>query len=146
MDWIDLLERFGIPLVVAGLFWIFIQKQNKYIQDDLTKDLHNKFNRLEQIINDDLRNITSRFEKHFAGIDGLRKKLEEAMNYTLDFGKSARSIKNTLENIKDPDLVEETKTGEGDAKKEKTNNEGNGKRSVKSDKRSSDDKTSSNES
>ena len=60
-------------------------------------------------IYDDLRNITSRFEKHFAGIDGLRKKLEEAMNYTLDFGKSARSIKNTLENIKDPDLVEETK-------------------------------------
>jgi len=60
-------------------------------------------------IYDDLRNITSRFDKHFAGIDGLRKKLEEAMSYTLDFGKSARSIKNTLENIKDPDLVEETK-------------------------------------
>ena len=60
-------------------------------------------------IYDDLRNITSRFEKHFAGIDGLRKKLEEAMSYTLDFGKSARSIKNTLENIKDPDLVEKTK-------------------------------------
>ena len=31
------------------------------------------------------------------------------MNYTLDLGKSARSIKNTLENVKDPDLVEETK-------------------------------------
>ena len=60
-------------------------------------------------IYDDLRNITSRFDKHFSGIDGLRKKLEEAMSYTLDFGKSARSIKNTLENIKDPDLVEETK-------------------------------------
>jgi len=59
-------------------------------------------------IYDDLRNITSRFDKHFAGIDELRKKLEEAMSYTMDFGKSARSIKNTLENIKDPDLVEET--------------------------------------
>ena len=57
-------------------------------------------------IYDDLRNITSRFDKHFAGIDGLRKKLEEAMSYTMDFGKSARSIKNTLENIKDPDQVE----------------------------------------
>ena len=57
-------------------------------------------------IYDDLRNIISRFDKHFAGIDGLRKKLEEAMSYTMDFGKSARSIKNTLENIKDPDLVE----------------------------------------
>ena len=60
-------------------------------------------------IYDDLRNITSRLDKHFAGIDGLRKKLEEAMSYTMDFGKSARSINNTLENIKDPDLVEETK-------------------------------------
>ena len=58
-----------------------------------------------QIYND-LKNIGERFEKHFAGIDGLRKKLEEAMNYILDFGKSARSIKNVLENIKDPDQVE----------------------------------------
>ena len=58
-----------------------------------------------QIYND-LRNISERFEKHFAGVDGLRKKLEEAMNYTLDFGKSARSIKNVLENIKDPEQVE----------------------------------------
>ena len=66
-----------------------------------------------QIYND-LRNISSRFEKHFAGIDGLRKKLEEAMNYTIDFGKSARSIKNTLENIKDPDLVEETQKKDTD--------------------------------
>ena len=66
-----------------------------------------------QIYND-LRNISSRFEKHFAGIDGLRKKLEEAMNYTIDFGKSARSIKNTLENIKDPDLVKETQKKDTD--------------------------------
>ena len=28
------------------------------------------------------------------------------MSYTVDFGKSARSIKNTLENIKDPEKVE----------------------------------------
>ena len=57
-------------------------------------------------IHDDLKKLSTRFEKHFAGIDGLRKKLEEAMNYTIDFGKSARSIKNTLENIKDPEQVE----------------------------------------
>ena len=60
-------------------------------------------------IHDDLKKLSTRFEKHFFLIDGLRKKLEEAMSYTVDFGKSARSIKNTLENIKDPDLVEETK-------------------------------------
>ena len=57
-------------------------------------------------IHDDLKKLSTRFEKHFSGIDGLRKKLEEAMSYTIDFGKSARSIKNTLENIKDPEQVE----------------------------------------
>ena len=59
-------------------------------------------------IHDDLKKISTRFEKHFFLIDGLRKKLEEAMSYTIDFGKSARSIKNTLENIQDPELVEKT--------------------------------------
>ena len=57
-------------------------------------------------IHDDLKKLSTRFEKHFFLIDGLRKKLEEAMSYTIDFGKSARSIKNTLENIKDPEEVE----------------------------------------
>jgi len=57
-------------------------------------------------IHDDLKKLSTRFEKHFSAIDGLRKKLEEAMSYTIEFGKSARSIKNTLENIKDPEQVE----------------------------------------
>ncbi len=50
MDIIQALEQFGIPVVVAAAFGYFIWKQNKYIQDDLTADLHNKFNRLEGII------------------------------------------------------------------------------------------------
>ena len=50
MDWIELLERYGVPLCVAVAFWLFIQKQNKYIQDDLAKDMHQKFNRLEGIL------------------------------------------------------------------------------------------------
>ena len=50
MDWLVILERYGIAVVTAGLFWIFINKQNKYIQDDLSKDLHQKFNRLESIL------------------------------------------------------------------------------------------------
>ena len=57
-------------------------------------------------IHDDLRNITTRFSKHFEGIKGLRKKLEEAMKATDDFGRDARSILRTLENIKDPEQVE----------------------------------------
>ena len=56
----------------------------------------------------DLRNISSRFEKHFDGIKDLRKKLEQAMTVTDGFGRDARSIMNTLGNIKDPEQVKET--------------------------------------
>ena len=57
-------------------------------------------------IHDDLKNITTRFSKHFEGVKILRKKLEEAMKVTDDFGRDARSILRTLENIKDPEEVE----------------------------------------
>ena len=56
----------------------------------------------------DLRNISSRFDKHFDGIKDLRKKLEQAMTATDGFGRDARSIMNTLSNIKDPHQVKET--------------------------------------
>tara|TARA_B100000700_G_scaffold46153_1_gene48424 strand:- start:774 stop:1871 length:1098 start_codon:yes stop_codon:yes gene_type:complete len=61
-----------------------------------------------QIYND-LRNISSRFNKHFDGIVSLRKTLEEALNHTDDFGRDARSIMRTLENIKTPEPVEKQK-------------------------------------
>ena len=57
-------------------------------------------------IHDDLKNITTRFSKHFDGIRNLRKKLEETMKVTDDFGRDARSIMRTLESIKDPEQVE----------------------------------------
>ena len=50
MDWIELLERYGVPLVVAVAFWLFIQKQNKFIQDELQKELRESFTRVESII------------------------------------------------------------------------------------------------
>ena len=56
----------------------------------------------------DLRNISARFDKHFDGIKDLRKKLEQAMTATDGFGRDARSIMNTLSNIKDPQQVKET--------------------------------------
>ena len=60
-----------------------------------------------QIYND-LKLISRRFEKHFDGIVDLRKKLEQAMTTTDSFGRDARSIMNTLNNIKDPETVKET--------------------------------------
>ena len=50
MDLFAIIEQFGVPIAVAMAFGFFIWKQNKYIQDDLTKDIHEKFNRLEGII------------------------------------------------------------------------------------------------
>ena len=50
MDWLELLERYGVPLVVAVAFWMFIQKQNKFIQDELQKELRECFTRVEGII------------------------------------------------------------------------------------------------
>ena len=60
-----------------------------------------------QIYND-LKLISRRFEKHFDGIVDLRKKLEQAMTVTDNFGRDARSIMNTVNNIKDPGTVKET--------------------------------------
>ena len=50
MDWLQILERYGVPLVVACAFWMFIQKQNKFIQDELQKELRESFTRVEGII------------------------------------------------------------------------------------------------
>ena len=50
MNPLEVIEKFGIPVAVAMAFGFFIWKQNKYIQDDLTKDIHQKFDRLEGII------------------------------------------------------------------------------------------------
>ena len=50
MDWLQILEQYGIPICVSIAFGFFIWKQNKYIQEDLSKDLHMKFNRLEGIL------------------------------------------------------------------------------------------------
>ena len=50
MNPFEVIEKFGIPVAVAMAFGFFIWKQNKYIQDDLTKDISNRFSRLEGII------------------------------------------------------------------------------------------------
>ena len=50
-----------------------------------------------------LKTISTRFAKHFDNVIVLRKKLEEAMSVVDSFGKDARSINRTLDNIKNPD-------------------------------------------
>tara|TARA_R110002012_G_C11363534_1_gene581143 strand:+ start:144 stop:452 length:309 start_codon:yes stop_codon:yes gene_type:complete len=50
MDWLQVLEQYGVPLVVAVAFWLFIQKQNKYIQDELSKEMRSSFDTLTGIV------------------------------------------------------------------------------------------------
>ena len=50
MDWLFVLETYGIPICVAIAFGFFIWKQNKYIQDDLYHDLKDKHDRIEGIL------------------------------------------------------------------------------------------------
>ena len=50
--------------------------------------------------------VTHKIFSHFDNIYKLRKKLEEAMTVVDSFGKDARSITRTLENIKGPEQVE----------------------------------------
>ena len=50
MDWLLILEQYGIPVVVAIAFGFFIWKQNKFIQDELQKELRESFSRVEGII------------------------------------------------------------------------------------------------
>ena len=50
MDWLLILEQYGIPVVVAIAFGFFIWKQNKFIQDELMEELNKNFKRLEGIL------------------------------------------------------------------------------------------------
>ena len=50
MDYLNVLEKFGIPLSVAIFFGFFIWKQNRFIQDELQKELRESFTRVEHII------------------------------------------------------------------------------------------------
>ena len=77
-------EKFGlIAVVCAAAFW-FINKQNQFIQNDLSKDIHKKFNRLEDIINNDLRNIIigliNAQKKHTVDLKGINKSYESLVH------------------------------------------------------------------
>ena len=50
MDWLNILEQYGIPVVVAIAFGFFIWKQNKFIQDELMEELNENFKRVEGIL------------------------------------------------------------------------------------------------
>ena len=50
MDLFNILETFGVPVAMSVAFGFFIWKQNKFIQDELQKELRESFERVEGII------------------------------------------------------------------------------------------------
>ena len=50
MDFLTILEQYGIPVVVSIAFGYFIWKQNQFIQKELMEELDQDFKRIEMII------------------------------------------------------------------------------------------------
>ena len=50
MDLFTVIETFGVPVAMSVAFGFFIWKQNKFIQDELQKELRESFGRLEGIL------------------------------------------------------------------------------------------------
>ena len=50
MDIFQLLELYGIPVVVAIVFGFFIWRQNQWIQNELVEEIETNDRRLENII------------------------------------------------------------------------------------------------
>tara|TARA_R100000664_G_scaffold6465_3_gene11493 strand:- start:3289 stop:3552 length:264 start_codon:yes stop_codon:yes gene_type:complete len=69
MDFLMILEQYGVPIAVAIAFGFFIWKQNQFIQNDLSQDLKDKFERLEGII----IGLINAQKKHSIDLKGLTK-------------------------------------------------------------------------
>jgi CRISPR/Cas system CSM-associated protein Csm2 small subunit len=85
MNMFELLETFGVPITMCVAFGFFIWKQNKWIQDDLKKDMEEQNKRIEDIV---------------IGLINAQKKLQS------DFGKelsrlegSYRAISNIIQKL-----------------------------------------------
>ena len=50
MDFLAILEQFGVPISMCIAFGYFIWKQNSWIQNDLKKDLDDANERFENIV------------------------------------------------------------------------------------------------
>jgi hypothetical protein len=78
MDWLIILEQYGIPVCVAIAFGFFIWKQNKFIQDELTRELRESFTRIENIIIT-LINQQKKMQLEQKGIENSYKTLVEVI-------------------------------------------------------------------
>ena len=85
MDVLAILEQFGLPVAMLMAFGYYIWRQNQWIQNDLTKDIHVKFNNIYDTVDKDLRMI-------------LIKLIDQQKIMQIDLKGIEKSIK-TLERI-----------------------------------------------
>ena len=78
MNFLEILETFGVPITMCIAFGFFIWKQNKWIQDDLKKDMEDQAKRLENIV---------------IGLINAQKKLQ------VDFGKELSRLEGSYRSL-----------------------------------------------
>ena len=101
MDILAVLEQFGLPVAMLVAFGYYIWRQNQWIQNDLSKDIHNKFNRIHDVCDKDLRNIiialinnAKKNEIRLASIERSHKAVIEVIAKL-----SGNGLKHKLQNI-----------------------------------------------
>ena len=85
MNILEILETFGVPITMCLAFGFFIWKQNKWIQDDLKRDMDEQAKRLENIViglidaqkklQTDFGRELSRLEGSYRSLSNIIKKL-----------------------------------------------------------------------
>ena len=79
MDIINVLEKFGVPITMCIAFGFFIWKQNKWIQEDLKKDMEEQAARLEGImigLINAQKKLQTDFGKELARLEGSYRSLQ----------------------------------------------------------------------
>ena len=79
MELFDALETFGVPITMCIAFGYFIWRQNKWIQDDLKKDMETQAERLESIVIGLInaqKKLQTDFGKELARLEGSYRALQ----------------------------------------------------------------------
>ena len=79
MELFDALETFGVPITMCIAFGYFIWRQNKWIQDDLKKDMESQAERLESIVIGLInaqKKLQTDFGKELARLEGSYRALQ----------------------------------------------------------------------
>ena len=76
MNILEILETFGVPITMCMAFGFFIWKQNKWIQEDLKKDMETQAQRLENIsigLINAQKKMQTDFGKELARLEGSHR-------------------------------------------------------------------------